>query len=322
MRLGYALVFVVLSIPLSYALLSCNAVASCSDVAIFRMANLSNAHSEKNDQTNYQNIICCHDTEGGNLSTSCGGSNYYKIFGLSNGSNAHADLLNTPGFDNPVCINSDRGYLDCAYQDNCSAYDTCVASISSAELGRSTSLHLASCESDPYDTKICCSVAAGETVTFAMEAALSDPADDSAEPLGYFKSGDLKHYYACIVNVVNSDKPTLGVMSAGSKVYYMNVSKPYAYRIEMKQRFHGNKFIIPVTKGGCAVVVSRLSDIDSFGIMTKSFTNATMTRMYPTEILLAYSGVDIVGDFSRAGAFDLLLERNQSGLSQIIASPI
>lgn len=311
-------ILLILIIPVSYAKLSCSMSSACTHTEILHLSNFTNAHSEIKNYSYYtEQKICCYDSEGSAITNICNGTGHFRLFSLSNGTNAHADLTGDRSYPIGVCINTDAGWIECGYKSSCSGFDTCVASISKYELGRSTSLHIGSCTLDPYTIKVCCSIDRGYTVKFVLDMKIADNdiMETESNSTGFFRQGDMNHYYTCIENPGLAETPTFGMLFSGNKIFFMNATE---HRVEMKQAFSGNSFIIPITRHNCTVIENRTGDLDTFGIITRPFVAFMPFRLYPTEILLSYPGIDLVGDFSKSGAFDIVLERNESETSQII----
>ena len=135
--------------------LSCEIVTNCNNTDIFHISNKTNAHAELSNNSNYAYEICCNDTTGLNVGTSCSGE-YFILLHLSNQTNAHAELNNESNYNFNVCISSSGGLLNCSYESSCDNYDTCIASVSN-----STNAHVGNCTD--YSTKICCNITAANT---------------------------------------------------------------------------------------------------------------------------------------------------------------
>ena len=84
----------------------------------------------------------------------------------------------------------------------------------------------------------------------------------------------------------------------------------------MTQYRPGNKFIIPVTTGGCSAIRNKMALIKEKGYMPSTFSYAPASNKYPIEIALIYPNIDIVGDMVKSGNERLTLRRN--GTNQII----
>jgi len=136
--------------------LSCSIVTTCPHTDIFHISNETNAHAELNNNSNYDHKICCNDTTGLNIGTSCTGE-YYTLLHLSNQTNAHVELNNESSYNEfSVCISSSDGLLNCSYESDCDNSDACLASVSG-----STNAHVGNCTD--YTTKICCNITAANT---------------------------------------------------------------------------------------------------------------------------------------------------------------
>lgn len=161
MRRLFFIVFIFFfSTSSALAALSCTVSAVCNspDVTVFRMSATSNAHAELPSQSNYANLVCCSGVTG--LANSC--ANTYSIVArLSSDTNAHIEENNqsTVAYDGAdACLSVTSGTVSVGYQDNnCSGFDTIVASMSSA----TTNSHVG--ESTAYTRKICASAASTST---------------------------------------------------------------------------------------------------------------------------------------------------------------
>ncbi len=331
--LSAIVITVLLLLPLSSAKLSCSVSDSCSGAEIFRMSNTTNAHAELSNQSNYNYIVCCSDDKA-SVNGSCDGEGYVNtILRLSNITNAHAELITQENYQYDVCINTSIIY-ECEYKAN-SCADTnynysCIASVSSYETGRTTSLHVGNCSA--YTTKICC----GEKLTtpdlpgrslyevsFSMEFNISGSSNDEAEidslGVGTYDSTDIDYYYACLKDESLSDTPTFGLVFSGNELNYMQLSSGDSYEMKVNQYNEGNRFIIPVTTGGCGVIRNKMPIIKDRGLLTQPFVSSDEAGMHPAELTLSYPDVDIVGDFSKSGQFVLIFEKAED---QIIVRSI
>ena len=156
-------------------MLTCAVLTSCPDgyADIFHMSDLSNAHAELANQSDYSYKVCCKEVSGYTVDNNCSGPNKFTILHLSNYTNAHAEIWTESNYSYDVCLNSDTGMsLNCSYLSDCSDYDACVASISDT-----TNAHVADCITDSYANKICCSFAA--VVNTPSQIQLNQPANDS-----------------------------------------------------------------------------------------------------------------------------------------------
>ena len=133
--------------------LSCSVTTSCSDTDILHLSNYTNAHAELTNETDYSYKVCCEDTgtQSVSLSSSCSGTNFLD---LSSSTDAHVEKTSESAYSVDACIYSPDATFTCGYQDsNCNGWDTCLATISD-----DTDAHIASCESDPYTTRVCCNM--------------------------------------------------------------------------------------------------------------------------------------------------------------------
>jgi hypothetical protein len=185
---------------------SCVVNESCSpDYSdIFHMSNLTNAHSEFANQSDYSYKVCCKENLGNSLDNNCSGSNKFTILHLSNYTNAHAEISTETDYLYDVCLNSNYtlSNLTCSYLSSCDNNGTCVASISGT-----TNAHVADCTTDPYSTKICCQF--GPTVN--TPPTISTPI---LAPIPAYSNTDIN----CSVDVDDAEQTNLTV----TFVWYKN----------------------------------------------------------------------------------------------------
>jgi hypothetical protein len=133
--------------------LTCSVKASCtgSEVAVFRMSALSNAHAGTPGGSSYPNVVCCDSVTG--LGNSCSGD-YVTVLALSDVDNAHVATTVGGAYTEEVCLSVPSGLINCTYTtaSTCPTDWACLATISGT-----TNAHVADCATDPYDTKVCCS---------------------------------------------------------------------------------------------------------------------------------------------------------------------
>ncbi|MBW2980912.1 hypothetical protein KY360_05845 [Candidatus Woesearchaeota archaeon] len=103
----------------------------------------------------YQHKVCCSGVY--NLGTDCSG-NYQTVVKLYAAENSHAakSTVTDPGLTN-VCLSAGSNQIECTYVDGqtCeqAGYQTCLATIA-----QESNSHLSDCDSNPFNTKICCRV--------------------------------------------------------------------------------------------------------------------------------------------------------------------
>ncbi len=146
----FFLILLDISPATSQIYMECSVTTTCSDIDVFHISDLTDAHAELNTQTNYPYKVCCRAT-GTTLSVSneiSGG-----IIGLSYPTDAHVEIGSQINYGFHIKLQSGNGYVRCDYLDSCSGYETCVASISGF-----TDAHIGDCVTNPYQIKICCSI--------------------------------------------------------------------------------------------------------------------------------------------------------------------
>ncbi|GEM_PF-3585060 len=140
---GVFLFLIIVSLGATSAAGSCQVTdrSSCNpDNTVLGLSDVSNAHGETYDESNYAKVVCC-DFAG---SHSCDGSN--KIVGLSSITNAHAEIPSLSNYGTNVCF----GNLVCrSTNSDCDADETLMLSLTSE-----TNAHLSN--SSISAVKICC----------------------------------------------------------------------------------------------------------------------------------------------------------------------
>lgn len=155
---------VIFNITPAFAMLSCSitTAAGCSDTIVLRMSSATNAHAEVatgTTPTYSNNVICCSGLSG----VLCAGPGRYStpVLNLSSTTNAHVEVVTNNNYTNVACVSSGSEIPVVAYQDNnCTGYDTTMASISST-----TNATIGS-EAD-YTKKVCGSLVP-PTITFSI----------------------------------------------------------------------------------------------------------------------------------------------------------
>lgn len=146
-------------------------------------------------------------------------------------------------------------------------------------------------------------------VSFMLEFNIKGIENDFAEvdgnSVGTYYPADIENYYACI-----EDSSAAFGIASGNSLDYLSLSKPGNYSIKLSQAYSGNKFIIPVTAGGCSAISNKMPAVDGLAEKYASFIPRSTDITY---IILEYS-IDLVGDFYRSGPFILTMEKNNSQL--------
>jgi hypothetical protein len=161
----YLIIIFLFSLALTqsaHATLTCSVTTTCNspNVVIFRMSDLTNAHAELANQTNYSQLVCCGEVTG--LDNNCTGT-YATVVKLSNPTNAHTEQNSQSNYAYNACISvPEGGAVSVGYQsDNCTGFDTTVASMSGI-----TNAHIG--DSNAYTNKICASATAAPYLTFSI----------------------------------------------------------------------------------------------------------------------------------------------------------
>ncbi len=154
------------------------------------------------------------------------------------------------------------------------------------------------------------------SVTFLLDTSIrgsSDQAYVDNNSAGLYTAGMLQNLFGCIQNPTIADTPVFGIVGAGS-IRYIRLDQGTTYALRVSENQPGNRFIIPITSGGCAIIRNRLplsSTILPFVAGVPIAANAL-------ELSIKYP-VTMIGEFEKTGRFTLILEKNQS---QIIGTPV
>ncbi len=164
-----------------------------------------------------------------------------------------------------------------------------------------------------------------QTISFQMEFNISGSSNDAAEVdgkgSGFYRANDTTNYYSCIEDTSLTSTPTFGIAFSGTEMNYINLTSGLeggSFRMRMSQFQSNNRFIMPVTINGCNSIKNRVASIRQ-GILTQPFVAFISLLKNPLEVILSYPDLDIIGDFSKSGTFDITLEKNETGgITQII----
>lgn len=172
-----------------------------------------------------------------------------------------------------------------------------------------------------------------QTVTFALEFNINGIANDSAEADAQKLSGNqtylmltpsnLSNFYICMEDTVISGTPTYGIVFSGKALSYINLSRnttqTTSFNLRLSQAQERNRFVLPITTGGCSNVRGKFQLIKIHGFMPQAFV-PFFEGQAPIDIILSYPDVDIIGDFVKTGSFKLVLEKNETDTNvEIIA---
>ncbi len=160
-------------------------------------------------------------------------------------------------------------------------------------------------------------------VSFSLEFNISDSQNDHAEvdnrTPGLYRPHQLANYYACIEDTSLSNSPAFGIAFSGRTLNYINLTTGNSYMMKMSQHQAGNKFIIPITRDGCATIRDKMNIVQTFGVMTQPFFASGTITGSPIEVALSYPDIDIIGNVSKSGTFTMNVEKNESnGVLQLV----
>ncbi|MBI2578166.1 MAG: hypothetical protein HYW26_00490 [Candidatus Aenigmarchaeota archaeon] len=164
-----------------------------------------------------------------------------------------------------------------------------------------------------------------QTVTFALEFNINGIANDSAEADAQKLSGNqtfllltpsnLSNFYLCMEDTAISGTPAYGIVFSGKALSYINLSRnttqAASANLRLSQAQERNRFVLPITTGGCSNVRGKFQLIKIHGFMPQAFMPFFQGKS-PLEIILSYPDVDIMGDFVKAGSAKLVLEKNET----------
>ncbi len=157
------------------------------------------------------------------------------------------------------------------------------------------------------------------TVSFLLNFNISGISGDSAsvdgKTFGFYRPVELNKLFACVQDAGIANTPTFGIVSSGQQLNYIelqNASSSFVLRISQFQE--GNKFLIPVTTGGCTGIGGKLP-LNSLMPFV-----ATGDVIDAVELFLSYPFTDLVGNYERSGRLTLVLEKNDT--NQIVADVI
>jgi hypothetical protein len=156
-------------------------------------------------------------------------------------------------------------------------------------------------------------------ITVVMNFNISGKEGDSAyvdsKGFGFYLPVELNKYYTCVEDASIQGTPTFGIVFAGNQLNYirmLNYSDSADLRVSQFEE--GNRFLLPVTKGGCQIIANKLP-MSSLAPFVPASTLADSI-----EFILSYPFMNIIGDFQRSGKLSLVLEKN--GTNQILVDVI
>ena len=157
---------------------------------------------------------------------------------------------------------------------------------------------------------------AGEllSITFLLDLNISGPAGDIAfvdtQGIGLYRPKDISRSFVCVEDPTATGKPVLGIIHAGSSnLKYIRLDTGSSFILRLAQQQPGNKFIVPVTSGGCDIIRNK------FPLVLPLSPFALPANLLNTiELIITYP-FDLKGDFEKTGAFTLVLEKNESQIA-------
>ena len=144
---------------------------------------------------------------------------------------------------------------------------------------------------------------------------------DAYQDPGTYNAEELLNYYACVQDPSQTDNPVLGIIHSGSYLGYVKAVPAQSYTIKVSEDIPGNKFIIPVTSGGCSIFNTRMPQIAQYGTILQPFIIASEAAN-AIQLALNYYAFDLIGSFDRSGQFKLVIEKNLTNERQIIIRPV
>jgi hypothetical protein len=142
-------------------------------------------------------------------------------------------------------------------------------------------------------------------ITFVLQtdAANKNVYVDTNTEEGMYNPGDISKFFVCAEDRANGQSPVIGISFAGSALNYIRLDKTNFLTMRMSQNAEDNKFILPVTVGGCTVVSNKMP-------LSLPYTPFVPFNdlMNAVELATSYP-VDLIGNFERSGRFTLTLEK-------------
>ena len=152
----------------------------------------------------------------------------------------------------------------------------------------------------------------GDIVTFSMEFSINgaggDTPDADGSGAGYYTGATMANYYGCVQDATITGTPAFGIVSGNGRMEVLNISTGNSYKIEMSQKTGGNDLLIAATNNGCSSIQNKFSFIKTLGHLPSAFVGFDDGRKQ-LEIFLPFSDIDLLGDFSKTGAFKINLEK-------------
>jgi hypothetical protein len=154
MRFAYIIIIVILLSQPAYSLLNCTiSNDTCINTDIYHMSNLTDAHAELYNESDYAYVVCCNESSSALIRAGA------TILHISSSTDAHAELSNESDYPNQISLGSNNGTITCAYGTS-ACPEACLGTISS-----NTDAHVGDCVTDPYPTYICCAYILPTAVT-------------------------------------------------------------------------------------------------------------------------------------------------------------
>ena len=151
------------------------------------------------------------------------------------------------------------------------------------------------------------------SVAFVMDMSIGGVSGDQAaadtKSTGLYRSTDLSNYFTCIEDPSLADNPVVGIIAAGDKLRYLRIDNGTSYTMRVAEDQPGNKFIIPITSGGCAVISNKFP----LTLPLTPFIPGADEALGAMELAINYP-IEIVGDFEETGKFRLVLEKSDTGI--------
>ena len=163
-------------------------------------------------------------------------------------------------------------------------------------------------------------------MTFLLEFNLSGSSNDVAfvdnetASNKQYRAAMIQNYFSCVHDVSLSQSPAFGIIFAGSKLNYINLTTGNSFALRVSQDIPGNEFIVPITQNNCTTLTDGIGEINKFGTIFSPFV-ALSEAINAIELALGYPNIDIAGDFDRTGSFTLVIEKNDTNENQIIVKP-
>ncbi len=178
---------------LSAGALNCSVLSSCSgnQTAVLSLFNVTNSHAALPNQSFGSYSVCCEDSSGSfNISNSSNGTAFLELYQANN---SHVGIPGNTTYNVSAFISADNMSITCDYVStygNCTAGITNGTNLSNAtclvtlpNIYNGTNLHVADCNSTPYEISVCCALGAEDyELIVLVDGNVTNNMNNSGEP--------------------------------------------------------------------------------------------------------------------------------------------